>query len=614
VTSWRPSLGAWREGTLTRFRVWAPDAARVDALIDPPGHSTFTLALARTDGGYFAAETGGAPAGSRYRYRLDKGSPLPDPASRFQPDGVHGPSQVVDASAFRWTDRGWTGLDRDRLVFYELHVGTFTPKGTFAAAAEKLPALAALGVTAVELMPVGDFAGARNWGYDGVALFAPARCYGAPDDLRRFVDAAHRLGLGVALDVVYNHLGPDGAYLGAFSRRYFTGRHHTPWGAALNFDDDGSGPVRAFFVENALHWIHEYHVDALRLDATHAIVDDSPEPVVAEIARAVHESTAGRALVVAEDSRNLASMIKPAAEHGWGLDAVWADDFHHACRRFLAGDADGYFADFSGQIEEIATALRRGWIFTGQVSRHLGGPRGTDPSGLPPRQFVIALQNHDQVGNRAFGERLHQQIDPAAWRAASVVLLTAPETPLLFMGQEWAASSPFLYFTDHHDELGRLVTEGRRREFASFAAFANADARERIPDPQAASTFARSRLDWAERDREPHAASLRLNAALLALRREEAAAGQRATAGSAAARALDETTLLVSRGRLIVVARLRGAGAVAVPELSDLDAAPVLTSEDAPYAADAAPIGVERAAGGVRLTFARPSAAVFRRG
>ncbi len=609
---WTPTIGAWRDGPRTRFRVWAPDARRVDAEIQPPAGAAFTLPLAAAAEGYFEAVTDAAPAGSRYRHRLDGGPALPDPASRFQPDGVHGPSGVVDASAFAWTDAAWPGLEPDRAVFYELHVGTFTPAGTFAAAAAKLPALAALGVTAIELMPVADFAGARNWGYDGVALFAPARCYGAPDDLRRLVDAAHALGLAVALDVVYNHLGPDGAYLGAYSSRYFTSRHETPWGAALNFDGDDSGPVRAFFVENALYWAHEFHVDALRLDATHAIIDESARPIPAEIAARVHETTRGRTLVVAEDHRNLASMLRPAREGGWDLDAVWADDFHHVCRRFLAGDADGYFRDYSGSIDDIATTLRQGWLFTGQHSVHLGGPRGTDPKGLLPRQFVIALQNHDQIGNRAFGERLNHQIDAPAWRAATALLLTAPETPLLFMGQEWAASSPFLYFTDHNPELGRLVTEGRRREFASFRAFSSPEARERIPDPQAPATFARSRLNWDERTAEPHASVLRLTAALLALRSGRQT-GRSRHADPVDAGTVDDATVFVSRGDWLIVARLRGAGAVDV-EAGAGGLTPALTTEDAPFTADPAPIGIERTGGRVRLSFARPSAVVFRRG
>ena len=463
-------------------------------------------------------------AGTCYRYQLDHDGPYPDPASRYQPHGVHGASMVLDPSAFRWSDAGWTGEPLHALVLYELHVGTFSSPGTFAGATSRLPQLRDLGITAVELMPVADFPGHRNWGYDGAALFAPARCYGTPDQLRQFVDTAHGLGIAVLLDVVYNHAGPDGSYLSRFSPYYFTNRHSSPWGEGVDVDGEYSAPVREFVIENALHWIHEYHMDGLRLDATHAIQDGSPRHLLAELTARVHESVSHRHVhVIAEDHRNLAMMVTPRRESGWGLDAVWADDFHHQMRRLLAGDSDGYYRDFSGTTADLATTLRQGWFFTGRYSEHLREPRGTDPTAIPAPRFVVCLQNHDQVGNRARGERLHHQIDAAAFRAASVVLLTAPQTPLLFMGQEWAASSPFQYFTDHDEPLGRLVTEGRRREFRDFVAFADAGAGEGIPDPQAIATFLASRLDWAEREVEPHASMVRLHAALLAFRRTELA-------------------------------------------------------------------------------------------
>ncbi len=396
------------------------------------------------------------------------------------------------------------------------------------------------------------------------------------------------------------------------AREYFTDRHHTPWGAAINFDGAASSHVRAFVVENALHWVHEYHIDALRLDATHAILDDSSQTIVAEIAQRVHASAAPRrVLVVAEDCRNLATMLRAPARGGWGLDGVWSDDFHHACRRCLAGDADGYYRDFSGRLDHVAAALRDGWVYTGQRSEHFGGPRGTDPGGLDLCRFVIALQNHDQIGNRAFGERLPHQIDAAAWRAASALLLLAPEAPLLFMGQEWGASSPFLYFTDHEPALGRLVTEGRRREFEHFRAFADPASRARIPDPQAAATFARSRLDWPEREREPHASLLRLYRALLSLRRS--ANPPPVASGQADVRDLDAATLAMASGSLLVVARLRGAGAVDLPFAEGDGLARVLTTEDPGFCPDPMPIarGVD---GPPRLIFSRPGAAVFTRG
>ena len=408
---WTPSMGAWVGPEGATCRVWAPASSRVDVIVErSDGPSIY--ALDRSPDGTFSAVMRDVRAGDRYRYRLDNDRLLPDPASRFQPEGVHGPSQVVDPRLFRWNDGRWAGLDLDGLVFYELHVGTFSPEGTFAGVTARLPALAALGITAVELMPVADFPGSRNWGYDGVALFAPARCYGTPDDLRRLVDTAHGLGLAVFLDVVYNHLGPDGAYLSAFSPYYFTEQHHTPWGARLNFDGDRSRMVREFFIENARHWVHEYHIDGLRLDATHAITDDSPRHFLAELASRVRESATGRrVLVVAEDHRNLNWMLKPERDGGWGVDAAWADDFHHQCRRLLAGDSEGYYRDCSGRTDDVATTIRQGWFYTGQLSTNLGEPRGTDPTGIPANRFVICLQNHDQIGNRALGERLHGQID-----------------------------------------------------------------------------------------------------------------------------------------------------------------------------------------------------------
>ncbi|MGE0816209.1 MAG: malto-oligosyltrehalose trehalohydrolase [Vicinamibacterales bacterium] len=614
----RPAgLGATVGPDATTFRVWAPAAAQVELLARPPAGPEQRLPMAREAGGASVAVLPGLAAGARYGYFLDGNGPFPDPASRQQPDGVHGLSMTVDPSAFAWSDAAWTGVPLEALVIYELHVGTFSPAGTFAGVADRLPELASLGITAVELMPVAEFPGARNWGYDGASLFAPARCYGRPDDLRRLVDRAHAAGLAVLLDVVYNHTGPDGSYLGAFSPRYFSDRHASPWGAGLNFDGPGSAHVREFFLENALHWVREYHVDGLRLDATHAIADDGPVPIVAELAARVREASGRRHVhVIAEDHRNLAVMVTPVARAGWGLDAVWADDFHHQVRRRLAGDADGYYGDYTGSVEDLVATIRQGWFFTGQWSAHLGMARGTDPAGLTPERFVLCLQNHDQIGNRAFGERLHHQIAPAAFRAASVLLLLLPHTPLVFMGQEWAASTPFLYFTDHEPGLGRLVTEGRRREFGAFAAFADEASRARIPDPQAEATFEASRLDWSEADREPHAATRRLYRAVLALRRTALV-----PEAAAAADALDADTLVVIRRatsgeRVLVVVRLTGAGDVDLAGHRAVAGGgpwtPVLTSEDAGFAPDpVAPI-IERSAAGLRLRFGRPGAVVLR--
>jgi len=620
---WTPSLGAWAASEGTAFRVWAPRSTDVDVIVERAG-GPGAYALTRGPDGAFSAVLPDVRAGDHYRYRLERGRLLPDPASRFQPDGVHGPSQVVDPRTFHWTDDRWTGLALEDIVFYELHVGTFSPEGTFAGVTSRLAQLAALGVTAIELMPVADFPGSRNWGYDGVALFAPARCYGTPDDLRRLVDTAHGLGLGVFLDVVYNHLGPGGAYHSAFSPYYFTDRHQTPWGAGLNLDGDRSAMVREFFIENALHWVHEYHFDGLRLDATHAMADDSPRHFLAELSTRVRESATGRrVLVVAEDHRNLNWMLKPERDGGWGADAVWADDFHHECRRLLAGDSDGYYRDYSGRAEDLATTIRQGWFFTGQFSIHLDQSRGTDPDGLPSKRFVVCLQNHDQIGNRALGERLHHQIDPAAYRAASVLLLMAPETPLLFMGQEWAASTPFLYFTDHHPELGRLVTEGRRGEFRHFAAFSDPLAREQIPDPQATSTYLSSQLIWDEHAREPHASTLRLYQALLMLRRREPTLHRASTCHVAA---LDDATIAIQRDgsddTFLIVVRLNGAGQVALrderlggsgkPALKG-PWQPVFTSEDPAFSPDPSPPVADFAAPAPTIRFVRPSAVILKR-
>jgi maltooligosyltrehalose trehalohydrolase len=528
--TWQPSIGVWLEDDGARFRVWTPASQTVDVEIVLPGGASRFVPLLRADDGAFSAHVEVVGPGTRYRYRLNGRHSFPDVASRYQPDGVHGSSEIVDPSAFAWSDHEWTGIDLRDVIVYELHVGTFTPQGTFDGVRERLVELRDLGVTAIELMPIGDFPGGRNWGYDGVSLFAPARCYGRPDDLRRLVDSAHQHGLAVFLDVVYNHLGPDGNYLGAFSPYYFTERHQTPWGQALNFDGEYSQRVRDFFIENALHWLHDFHFDGLRLDATHAIADDSPRHFLAELSGRVQESFADakrRPLLIAEDSRNLASMVKPPEEDGWGMDAVWADDFHHQVRVALVGDRDGYFRDYQGSAEEIAATVRHGWFYCGQHSVYLNRRRGSNPEDMEPSQFVICVQNHDQIGNRAFGDRLNHQIDQPEYHAAAALLLCSPQTPLLFMGQEWAASAPFQFFTNHNEELGKLVTEGRRREFQRFKAFADPATRETIPDPQALETFLNSRLQWEERDAVEHATTLRLYRDLLRLRRSEPALGFR---------------------------------------------------------------------------------------
>ncbi len=627
-SAWQPTLGAWPEAGGTRFRVWAPAAERLEVLLADGGSTPYPLHKAAD--GTFGALVPAARVGQRYRYRADGRGPYPDPASRFQPEGVHGPSEIVDPRPFPWSDRAWRGIAADRLLFYELHVGTFTPAGTFAAVIARLPALRDLGITAVELMPVADFAGDRNWGYDGVALFAPARCYGRPDDLRRLVDRAHALDLAVYLDVVYSHLGPDGSYLPAFSPYYLSTRYRTPWGAAVNLDGEHSDMVRRFFIENALHWVHEYHVDGLRLDATHALIDDSPRHFLTELSAAVHAVRERDVLVIAEDHRNLRQILAPEAAGGCDVDAVWADDFHHQIRRTLAGDCEGYFRDYSESIHDLASIIRRGWLYCGQYSKHFESYRGTDPAGLPPRKFVVCLQNHDQIGNRATGDRLHHAIDPAVYRAATVLLLCLPETPLLFQGQEWAASTPFVYFSDHTPELGKQITDGRRNEFRHFSAFADLQARQRIPDPQALSTFTASKLIWDEREREPLRATLRLYQALLRLRRTQPALTH--AEHGAFTVASFETGLAVLRlpppgapgtaRAMLAVVQLRGAGPI---DLHGTDMAPqlhavtawgwecALSTEDPRFCADAAPVRVDHGSRPVpRFRFRRPGALLLR--
>lgn len=540
-----PQLGATVEAEGVRFRLWAPKAQRVNVLIESAvssGASHQVLLDPEADG-YFSGMAAGAGAGLRYRYLLDEAGPWPDPASRFQPDGVHGASEVVDA-AYAWRDARWTGVPQQDLVFYELHVGTFSPEGTFDGVRRKLPYLRDLGVTALELMPVADFPGRWNWGYDPAAFWAPSRAFGRPEDLRALVDEAHQLGLAVFLDVVYNHFGPDGAYVVGFGP-YLTDEHHTPWGRAVNLSGKGSAPVRDFFTANALHWLSEYHIDGLRLDAVFALVDDSPQHWLAELAEHASTLPGPPRLLIAEDNRNLDTLVRPVHEGGFGLHGLWSDDFHHLVRRYVAGDQHGYFVDYPTSTQAIAETITQGWYYKGQHAPFFGGPRGSDPKGLPPERFVLCIQNHDQVGNRPAGDRLCGTVTPAAYRAATALALFVPQLPLLFMGQEWAASSPFIYFTDHNPELGRCVREGRRKEFGDFPGFHG-----EVPDPQSPNSFEASKLRWEETEAPGHVRMLRLYRDLLRMRRDLSRFDLRAESPV-------DGGIVVGRGETILLVALR---------------------------------------------------------
>ncbi|HEX8967143.1 MAG TPA: malto-oligosyltrehalose trehalohydrolase [Chloroflexota bacterium] len=497
-------MGATPTARGVRFSVWAPAARLLEVVLV---ESARAVPLTLNSNGVWSAVVPEAGPGTRYQYRLDGRATRPDPYSRSQPEGVHGPSEVIDPHAFQWHDAGWRGLPIRGLVIYQAHVGTATPDGTLDALAAHLPRLKKLGVRAVQLLPVAEFPGQRNWGYDGVDLFAVSRNYGGPQALKRFVDAAHGLGLGVILDVVYNHFGPDGNYLRDYAVDYFTDRHQTPWGAAINYDGPRSEFVRKLVIDNARFWLCEYHADGLRLDAADVIFDASPRHLLAELSSAVHAAIpAGRDVVlIGEAAENNVRYIQPVEDGGYGLDAVYADDFHHSLRRYLAGDHDGYYADYVGTLTEVARCIEQGWLFEGQPTPRSGFTRrrGTPARRQPAWQFVYALQNHDQIGNRAFGERLHHDTGLERFAAASVLLLFLPYTPMLFMGQEFAATTPFQFFTDHNPTLGQLVTDGRRKEFQTFSAFTDPARQALIPDPQAESTFTRSRLRLEEADEPP---------------------------------------------------------------------------------------------------------------
>jgi len=493
--SWQSDLGAALISDAgVSFRVWAPKSQRVSVKILDSTRQ-HTEPLEEKEQGYFAGTVAGIGDGTRYLYLLDNGSELPDPASRFQPEGVHGPSQVVAPGRYGWQDNGWTGIPLDDYIIYELHVGTFTPQGTFDGVITRLDYLCELGITAVELMPVAQFPGERNWGYDGTYPFAPQNSYGGPDGLKRLVDACHCRGLAVILDVVYNHLGPEGNYLHGFGP-YFTDRYRTPWGDAVNFDGPDSGPVRHYIISNALYWITEYHMDALRLDAIHGIYDFSFRSILQELAGAIHRQGAAlgrRVYVFAESNLNDVRVIKPPETGGYGLDAQWNDDFHHALRTLLTGEQSGYYVDF-GRFSDLVKGFREGFVLSGCYSSYRRRRHGNSSAGVPPGRLVVFSQNHDQVGNRMRGERLSAHLSTQQLKLAAATVLLSPYLPLLFMGEEYAESSPFPYFVSHGDvDLVEAVRRGRLEEFAAIGC------QGVPPDPQSGTTFLSAKLDQEQR-------------------------------------------------------------------------------------------------------------------
>jgi maltooligosyltrehalose trehalohydrolase len=553
------SLGAIPlDDSRCRFCVWASKAKKVELLLpataDQPGR---TIPLCQADGeagerGYFETVAENCPHGTRYFFRLDGGSERPDPASRWQPDGVHKASAVFDWRRFAWSDSGWKGLALENYIIYEIHTGCFTPEGTFDAVIPHLDELKALGITAIELMPVAQFPGARNWGYDGVHPFAAQNTYGGPEGFQRLVDACHARGLAVVLDVVYNHLGPEGNYLGEFAH-YFTDRYRTPWGPAVNFDAAHSDEVRRFFIENALWWVREMHVDALRLDAVHAIVDNSAYPFLEELGQAVHAEAArlGRPIyLMPESDKNDPRLVRERARGGYGLDAVWNDDFHHAVHALLTGEHSGYYADF-GQLRQLAKSFREGFIYDGQYSRYRGRRHGQPSRDIPAPRLVVFSQNHDQVGNRAIGDRLTTLLSEvageplgfASLKLAAAAVLLSPFLPLLFMGEEYGETAPFQYFTSHSDpQLIENVRRGRRKEFAAFGWSGD------IPDPQDEETFLRSKLNHALGSQPRHRALRDYYAELIRLRQQLPALRRLSKEETEAICSENENFLLLLRG------------------------------------------------------------------
>ena len=493
-----------------RFRLWAPAEKRVSLVLEKGAE----IAMERRGHGFFEAFVDGAGDGALYRFGLSDGTLVPDPASRFQPLDVHGPSEAIDHAAYSWRE-DWRGRSWDDAVLYELHVGAFTPEGTFIAAAERLDHLADLGVTAVEMMPVGDFSGRWGWGYDGVLPYAPDASYGRPEHIKAFVEAAHRRGLSVLLDVVYNHFGPEGNFLPRYAPDVLTDRHKTPWGDAINFDGPNSWPVREFFIQNAEYWIEAFHLDGLRLDAAHAIKDDSRPDVLDELAERIRKRSTRPIHLVIENELNDPARLVRRSQTPLRYTAQWNDDVHHVLHVAATRESSGYYADY-GEVRLLADALAEGFAYQGQMMPYRGAPRGGPSADLPPNAFVAFIQNHDQIGNRAFGERLNALAPPEVIRALASVYLIAPQTPMLFMGEEWGAQQPFPYFCDFHGQLADAIRNGRREEFSRFPEFADPNRAAMIPDPLAKSTFLSAKLDWSRID----SGHLGFYRAALAVRRE----------------------------------------------------------------------------------------------
>ncbi|WP_417566900.1 malto-oligosyltrehalose trehalohydrolase [Marinobacter sp.] len=524
-----------REDGLVRFQLWAPAAQRVEVYLNVPATGSerlpslseaILLPMEAKPGGWFSIITELACVGSLYYFRIDEDVLVPDPASRFQPGDVHGPSEVVDPAAWAWRNPGWCGRPWEEAIIYELHVGCFTREGNFAAAMDKLDYLVELGITAIELMPVADFPGSRNWGYDGAYPFAPDNQYGRPDDLKALIDAAHGRGLMVYLDVVYNHFGPEGNYLMHYAPQFFSDRHETPWGAGINYDGNDSEPVRQFFIHNALFWLEEYHLDGLRLDAVHTMTDDSTPDILTDLAQRIRSHFGGSRHIhlILENDHNAAHFLpRDRDARPQFYNAQWNDDFHHVLHLLLTGESTGYYIDYTHEpVQLLGRCLTEGFAYQGEPSAYRGERRRGEPSShLPASAFVSFLQNHDQVGNRAFGERIASLASPEQLRAATVLLRLAPSTPLLFMGEEWGCIQPFTFFCDFGPELAKSVITGRQQEFARFAQFSAPESRECIPNPMAPETFNRSVLDWAACDLKEHTHWLELNRELNAVRQQE---------------------------------------------------------------------------------------------